>query len=61
MTYEQRRDEYLTHLKSCLQCVTSHTGKTKVFLSSAGNMYKQRYHTVSMLCPAATEMLCRIV
>ena len=60
MSYEQRRDSYFAHVRSCKDCVSSYSG-TKFFLTDLGNRVYERYPTVSQFCAVARELLDRIV
>jgi hypothetical protein len=61
MIYEQRRDSYLAHVRSCKDCVSSYSGRRKFFLDDAGFRMAERYSTVSQFCAVARELLDRIV
>jgi hypothetical protein len=61
MTYEQRRDSYLAHVRSCKVCVSSYSGRRKFFLDDAGFRTAERYPTVSQFCAVAREMIDRIL
>ena len=61
MSYEERRDAYLQHVKKCEVCVSSYTCKQKAFVMSGGNLMKERYATISSLCAAAKTLAEGIV
>jgi hypothetical protein len=61
MDYPTRRDRYISHVNRCKVCVSSFSGKTKCFLDNSGNRLRERYATVSQLCPEARKLAEEII
>jgi hypothetical protein len=60
VTYEQRRDAYMAHLKACKVCVSSYSD-FKYSLDNAGNSRRRKMECVSLFCPDASRLLDEVI